>query len=121
MLVVELIALAALLALSALFSGSETALFSLTGAQRARIRARSAVDDTRIASCLANSAALLSTLLVGNTFVNFAAATLGYLVLSDCIPHGGGALWRSAKSRPNAWRCAMASPRRLFARASCCS
>lgn len=92
MLVVELIALAALLALSALFSGSETALFSLTGAQRARIRARSAVDDTRIASCLANSAALLSTLLVGNTFVNFAAATLGYLVLSDCIPHGGGAL-----------------------------
>ncbi len=81
-----------LLALSALFSGSETALFSLTGAQRARIRARSAVDDARISLCLANSAALLSTLLVGNTFVNFAAATLGYLVLSVCIPHGGGAL-----------------------------
>lgn len=92
MLVFELIALVALLSLSALFSGSETALFSLTGAQRARIRARSAADDARIASCMANSAALLSTLLVGNTFVNFAAATLGYLVLSACVPRGGGAL-----------------------------
>ena len=92
MLIAEIIALVILLALSALFSGSETALFSLTGAQRARIRARSAADSARIEACLDDSAALLSTLLVGNTFVNFAAATIGYLVLSTCIPNWGGAL-----------------------------
>ena len=92
MLFLQIIALITLLALSALFSGSEIALFSLTGAQRARIRARSEADAARIEACMADSAALLSTLLVGNTFVNFAAATIGYLVLSACIPNWGGAL-----------------------------
>ena len=47
-------------------------------AQRQRIRARNRAADERIGRCLADSALLLSTLLVGNTLVNFAIATLGY-------------------------------------------
>lgn len=68
----------ALFCLSAFFSSAETVLFSLTGAQRARIKARSAQADRLISRCLSDRAVLFSTLLVGNTFVNFALATLGY-------------------------------------------
>lgn len=78
-----------LFALSAFFSGSETILFSLTGAQRARIRAKSAAADRAIARCVDDSAMLLSTLLVGNTFVNFAIATLGYALFDAWIDGGG--------------------------------
>lgn len=77
--------------LSAFFSSAETVLFSLTGAQRERIRKRNAKDDSRIGRCLSDKAILFSTLLVGNTFVNFAIATIGYRLFSAWIP-GGGAL-----------------------------
>lgn len=72
--------------LSAFFSSAETVLFSLTGAQRARIKAKSARADREIAKCLADKAVLFSTLLVGNTFVNFALATLGYRLFASAIP-----------------------------------
>jgi len=68
--------------LSAFFSSAETVLFSLTGAQRERIRQRNAAADRRIAKCLADKAVLFSTLLVGNTFVNFAIAAIGYRLFS---------------------------------------
>ena len=64
-------------------------MFSLTGAQRARIRARSAAADRRIGRCLSDQALLFSTLLVGNTFVNFAVATVGYRLFSRWVPGGG--------------------------------
>ena len=76
----------ALFLLSAFFSSAETVLFSLTGAQRARIRKRSAAADDLIARCLADKAVLFSTLLVGNTFVNFAIATVGYRLFSRWMP-----------------------------------
>ncbi len=82
--------LAILLVLSAFFSSAETVLFSLTGAQRARIKARSAKADRLIAGALADKAILFSTLLVGNTFVNFAIATLGYRLFARWIP---GSAW----------------------------
>ena len=78
-----------LFALSAFFSSAETVLFSLTGAQRARIKSRNPAADERIARCLADKAVLFSTLLVGNTFVNFAISTLGYYLIAGCIPSGG--------------------------------
>ena len=78
-----------LFALSAFFSSAETVLFSLTGAQRARIRERNPDADVCIGRCLDDTAALFSTLLVGNTFVNFAISTLGYYLLSSWIPAGG--------------------------------
>ena len=82
--------LVALFGLSAFFSGSETILFTLTGVQRARIRARSARADRWIGRCVDDSAALLSTLLVGNTFVNFAIATLSYRFFVRAFPAWGG-------------------------------
>jgi len=87
---VSIAALVVLFILSAFFSGSETMLFSLTGVQRARIRARNAKADERIGRCLEDSASLLSTLLVGNTFVNFAIATIGYGLFADAFPAWGG-------------------------------
>lgn len=87
---VSLAALAALFVLSAFFSGSETIIFSLTGVQRARIRARSQRADAAISRCVEDSAMLLSTILVGNTFVNFAIATVGYGVFAGAFPSWGG-------------------------------
>ena len=84
-----LIALFPLFLLSAFFSSAETVLFSLTGSQRARIKSRNPGADIRIGMCLDDQAALFSTLLVGNTFVNFAISTLGYYILSSLIPSGG--------------------------------
>ena len=46
----------------------------------------------RIGRCLEDSALLLSTLLVGNTLVNFAIATLGYRFFEACFP-GRGAVF----------------------------
>lgn len=77
------------LLLSAFFSSAETVLFSLTGAQRARIRARNPAADRMIGRCLSDQAVLFSTLLVGNTFVNFAVATIGYRLLDLWLPAGG--------------------------------
>ena len=87
--IAAIVALPVLFALSAFFSSAETVLFSLTGAQRARIKARSPAADVRIGRCLDDQAALFSTLLVGNTFVNFAISTLGYYLLSGWLPSGG--------------------------------
>ena len=88
--VLSIAALVVLFCLSAFFSGSETILFSLTGVQRARIRARSAKADARIGRCVEDSATLLSTILVGNTFVNFAVATIGYGLFANALPEWGG-------------------------------
>ena len=90
MTVLSIATLVVLFVLSAFFSGSEAMLFSLTGVQRARIRARNPKDDVRIGRCVEDSATLLSTLLVGNTFVNFAIATVGYGLFSDVFPAWGG-------------------------------
>ena len=79
-----------LLALSAFFSSAETVLFSLTGAQRARIKERSPRTDALISGALEDKAILFSTLLVGNTFVNFAIATIGYHLFAKWLP---GATW----------------------------
>ena len=76
--------------LSAFFSSAETVLFSLTPTQRSRIRERSAKSDDRIETCLSDSALCLSTILVWNTLVNFAIATLGYIILDDLFPTWGG-------------------------------
>ena len=78
-----------LFALSAFFSSSETVLFSLTGAQRARIRARSAKADALIGRCLSDKAVLFSTLLVGNTLVNFLISSIGYRFFAGTIDGGG--------------------------------
>ena len=90
MIALQIVTLAALFALSAFFSGSETILFSLTPAQLQRIGERNPSAAKLINRCLADSAVLLSTLLVGNTFVNFAVATVGFYLFSGLWPAYGG-------------------------------
>ena len=89
MIALEATVLVLLFALSFFFSGSETVVFSLTSVQRQRIRERDVRADARIGDCLEDSALLLSTLLVGNTLVNFGIATIGYHVFAGLFPAGG--------------------------------
>ena len=84
-----IVLLVALFALSCFFSGSETILFSLSPSQRQRICERDAQAGARVAACLDDSALLLSTLLVGNTLVNFAIASIGYRLFAAWLPGGG--------------------------------
>jgi putative hemolysin len=71
-----------LLALSALFSGSETALFSLTPLRVRQMQEKGAKRADLIESLLADGQRLLSTLLIGNTAVNI---WLTSLVTTACL------------------------------------
>ncbi|MBO7687003.1 MAG: HlyC/CorC family transporter [Kiritimatiellae bacterium] len=71
---------------SAFFSASETVLFSLTPLQVRRLKDRRPSAGSRIAGWLENPSRVLSTILAGNTFVNFAIAGLGYLLLEQTVP-----------------------------------
>lgn len=73
-----------LLALSAFFSGCETAYLSLSPMQIQRIGEKRPALGRRIARMLANPEVLLSTLLIGNTFVNAALAAVGFAFVSQC-------------------------------------
>lgn len=79
-------ALCALFLLSALFSGTETVMFSLSPVQLQRIGRRSPSLKTKIERLLLNPSSVLALLLVGNTFVNFCVAGLGYVILERAIP-----------------------------------
>ena len=84
-----LLLLPVLFFLSAFFSSSETVLFSLTGAQRARLSEKSPSAEKLIARCLADKAVRFSTILVGNTFVNFAISAIGYGLFRKWLPGWG--------------------------------
>ena len=80
-LILEFVILAALLAFSAFFSGTETALFSLSKLQVRRLRQEHPQRGQIISELLDQPQRLLSTILFGNTVVNVAAAILGYSIL----------------------------------------
>lgn len=69
--------LAFLLYLSSVFSGSETALFSLKSYQIRKLRSRPSRKSIRLTALLADPHHLLVTILVGNTLVNVAASSIG--------------------------------------------
>jgi len=81
-LIAEIAALIALLALSAFFSGTETALFSLSRLQLRRLRQEHPQRGQIISELLDQPQRLLSTILLGNTIVNVAAAIVGYSILT---------------------------------------
>lgn len=85
-LIVECVALFFLFSLSAFFSGCETVLFSLSPIQVQQLCERNMAAGRRVERLMEKPAMILSTLLVGNTLVNFAIATLGYWVLSAILP-----------------------------------
>lgn len=72
----ELVLLIVLLVLSAFFSGSETALFSLSAGERARMESGSGRAGRHVARLLRRGHDLLSALLVGNLVVNTAASVV---------------------------------------------
>jgi CBS domain containing-hemolysin-like protein len=84
------LAIILLLACSAFFSGSETALFSLTPGQRERLRAERPRSSRRIESLLHDSDRLLGTLLLGNLIVNTIVTALATLVLLAIVRRTGG-------------------------------
>lgn len=81
LLVLKILLLVLLLAASAFFSGSETALFSLN-AEQVQSFERSGRRGRRLVALLKRPTELLSTLLIGNTIVNVIIATVGYSVIS---------------------------------------
>jgi len=91
-LILELFALGGLLVLSAFFSGTETALFSLSKLQLRRLRQEHPVQGQIISELLDQPHRLLSTILLGNTIVNVAAAILGYAMLRSLGPRHAEAL-----------------------------
>jgi len=87
LLALECAVLAVLFLLSAFFSGSETVLFSLSPVQIQHISEANGAAGQRIRKLMASPELMLSTLLVGNTLVNFTIATLGYLIIAALVPH----------------------------------
>jgi Mg2+/Co2+ transporter CorB len=90
--IVELLTLLILLGVSAFFSGSETAL---TAASRARIYALSSQGDSRAARVERlqdQMERLIATVLLGNTFVNNAAAAITTVLFAKYLEGTGGAV-----------------------------
>jgi putative hemolysin len=85
-LIAECGTLVVLFSLSAFFSGCETVLFSLSPIQVQQLRERNQAAGQRVEKLMASPAMVLSTLLVCDTLVNFAIATIGYLVISALTP-----------------------------------
>ena len=78
--------------LSAFFSSAETVLFSLTPRQlQALERARPSVAR-RIDGWQKEPSRILSTILAGNTLVNFAIASLGYMLMLRFVATGTAAV-----------------------------
>jgi putative hemolysin len=75
-----------LLGLSAFFSGTEIALFSLSKLQLRRLRQEHPAQGQIISELLDQPHRLLSTILFGNTVVNVGAAILGYAILQSVVP-----------------------------------
>jgi len=69
-----------LLSLSAFFSGSETAYFSLSPATVDRFRSSRKRAEQRVATLLTNPRQLLITIVVGNTLVNITTASLAAIL-----------------------------------------
>lgn len=78
-----------LLICSAFCSSAETALFSLNSVQVHRIRKERPRAADRIDAILSRPGQLLSTILIGNTLVNVAAAGVGYSLAEYLYPSHG--------------------------------
>ncbi|MFI4862020.1 MAG: hemolysin family protein [Phycisphaerales bacterium JB063] len=91
-----LIALPVLLVASAVFSGSETALFSLTPHEQARMKRDGSAASSAVIQLLRETAPLLVTLLISNMVINVLYFTLSTVLLerwsrSGAVGPGGAA------------------------------
>jgi Mg2+/Co2+ transporter CorB len=78
-----------LLILSAFFSGSETALFSLTGFQKKKIQSDNPSASKTISILLSSPTRTLATILCGNMFVNIAAASIATILAISLFGENG--------------------------------
>jgi putative hemolysin len=86
--VLQIASLILLLVLSSIFSGSETALFSLKSYQVRGLRRRPSRDSIKVATLLKDPYHLLVSILVGNTLVNVAASSIGTDVVGRFFEQG---------------------------------
>jgi CBS domain containing-hemolysin-like protein len=86
----QLLGMLILLAASAFFSGSETALFSLTRGQLQRLR-RGAATGRLVAALMRQPQRTLNTLLLGNMLVNVAYAAIAAVTVLDLRASGASA------------------------------
>lgn len=89
--VLELVAFAALMALSAFFSSSETALFSLNRLQQEQMRQEGNPRLSLIERLLAQPRHLIVTILIGNELVNVAASVISAAIVIRVL--GAEAKW----------------------------
>jgi CBS domain containing-hemolysin-like protein len=80
--------LAVLLILSSIFSGSETALFSLKSYQVRGLRRQPSRGSITVGSLLNDPYQLLVSILVGNTLVNVAASSIGTDLVGRFVDEG---------------------------------
>ena len=78
--------------LSAFFSSAETVLFSLTPRQLQVLERTKPSVARRIGSWQKEPARILSTILAGNTLVNFAIASIGYMLMLRFVETGTAAV-----------------------------
>jgi putative hemolysin len=76
-----------LLVCSAFFSGSETALFSLSRVQREALGRREDRKSQRLAALLANPRRLIVTIIVANELINIANASLSATITNRLLPY----------------------------------
>ena len=82
-----------LLLLSALFSGSEVAYFSLSPADEKELKETESKKAENVRSLLARPKRLLATILIANNFVNVAVIVLSTLVVDQFIDAQSMPLW----------------------------
>ncbi len=87
--ILSLIGLAVLLTLSAFFSGSETALFSLGKLRLRRMKQSGEAHVQVVEKLLGRPAKLLISILVGNMFVNIMASSLATVLCVALFAHRG--------------------------------
>lgn len=85
----EIIVLVLLLLASGLFSSAETIFFSLSPLQIRRINEIHPRMGGQLHQMVNHPARLLSTILIGNTIVNVAAAAVGYAIASNLFREHG--------------------------------
>ncbi|MBS1261407.1 MAG: hypothetical protein MAG453_00728 [Calditrichaeota bacterium] len=85
----ELLVFIGLFVLSAFFSGSETAFFSLTKAQLRVLRERTDTGAHRVVRLLDRPRELLVSILIGNTVVNTSAASVAALAVYELALDAG--------------------------------
>lgn len=78
-----------LLFLSAFFSGSETAFFSITEIEISKLRESQKRTTQRVLRLLGKPRQLLVTILIGNTVVNVAAASVAYILIAQWCEDAG--------------------------------